>query len=124
QPRRVRRVQLPPSVPPHPHQAHVPQHAQVLGHRRLLERQRDHNRRYGLLAVRQERQNRPPPRLRHRVERIGGCRRPCHRQTIHSHMGICQEKKTGRQSLSPTALFAFLVPPAPRFWGPFDQTPR
>src|SRR3984957_8629722 len=91
-PRRVRPVKLTPPVPPHPHQTHIPQHAQVLRYRRLLQRQRHHDRRHRLLPVRQEHQDCAPSRLRHRIERVRSCRRPCHAQTIHSHMGICQEK--------------------------------
>jgi hypothetical protein len=55
------------SVLEHVDRPHFTQHAQVLGHLRLSQRERFDEIVHGVLARGQEIQDLPPPRLRHRV---------------------------------------------------------
>src|ERR1035438_1833604 len=54
------------------------QHAQVFRHRWLFEPKRNHDVTDSSLFLRQVNQDLPAPRLRHRIEGIGSCRRSCH----------------------------------------------
>src|SRR6266513_2721544 len=75
---RVGSIEHPAAVAPHVDQAHLEQHPEVLRHRRLRHPQRIHNLSHRPLLQRQIVQNFPPPRLRHGIERIRGCRCSCH----------------------------------------------
>ena len=58
---------------------HLPQHAQVLGNRRLGKTELEHHLAHiPLRAPREQIHNLPPPRLGDGVENIRGCRRPSH----------------------------------------------
>ena len=74
---RVRSIKHMPPVPPYAHQTDVPQHPQMLRHRRLLHAQAHHDVPDRPLLQRQIVQDFPPPRLSHRIKRIRGCRRSC-----------------------------------------------
>src|SRR6266481_3529206 len=86
---RVRSIQHVPAVAPHVDKAHLEQNAQVFRNRRLLQPQRVYNLPHGPFLQGKIVQDCPPPRLRHRIERIRSCRCPRHEPTLHSHMGIC-----------------------------------
>src|SRR5712664_1092274 len=73
-------IKHPPAVAAYVDKAHLEQNAQVLRNRGLRQPQRVHNFPHWPL----------PPRLRHVVKHIRGCRCSCHGPTIHSHMGMCQ----------------------------------
>jgi hypothetical protein len=68
---------LPPFVP-HPHEPHLAKHPQVLGDERLGQAERLDELRHRPLPAGEQVEDLPPPGLGHRVERVGGGRRPCH----------------------------------------------
>src|SRR5258708_12231848 len=86
----VRSIEHAPPIPPHVNEPPLQQDPQMLRDRRLHHPQRIHNLPHRPLLQREIAQNRPPPRLCHRIKRIRSCRRSCHAPTLHSHMGICQ----------------------------------
>src|SRR3954453_13459276 len=79
---RIRAVKLMPSVAPHVHQAHVAQHAQVLGDGRLVELDQRNDIADRELLDHQQTENLPAPGFRHRVEYIRSCRGPRHEENI------------------------------------------
>src|SRR6266478_475078 len=87
---RVRSIQHVAAVAPHIDEAHFEQTAQLFRNRRLLQPQRTHDLPHRPFLQCKIVQDCPPPWLRHRIERIRGCRCSCHEPTLHSHMGICQ----------------------------------
>ena len=85
-------VQARSSGAPGAHQVHVPQDAQVLGHRGLGQPKSLGDCAHRLLPLRQVAQDLPAPRLGDSVEdiRCGCC--PWHSPNIYTYMGICQAK--------------------------------
>src|SRR6266403_39770 len=71
-------IQHPAAVAAHVDEPHFEQDAQVLRNRGLRQPQRVHNLPHRPFLQRKIVQNLPPPRLRHGIKRIRGCRRPCH----------------------------------------------
>src|SRR4029077_4511447 len=70
------------AVAAHVDEAHLKQDAQVLRNRGLLHPNPIHDLTYGPLLEREIVEDLPPPRLRHRIERIRSCRRSCHGRYI------------------------------------------
>lgn len=79
---------------PGAHQVHVPQNAQVLGHRGLGQLKSLGDGAHRPLALRQVAQDLPAPRLGDSVEDVRrGCS-PRHDINIYTDMGICQATPT------------------------------
>src|SRR5215211_6529416 len=71
-----------PSFATHVDRPHFTEHPQVLGHLWLGQPELAHQVVHGALPPGEDVEDLPPPGLGHRVERVGGGRRSCHRRVI------------------------------------------
>src|SRR4029077_9282996 len=113
---RIKAVKHVPSLPPHPHKSHIPQHSQVLRYRGLFEPQRSDDLPHRPFLHRQVVQDLPPPRLSHRIKRIRSRSSSGHRPRYIPIQEYVKRKKRPEANFSSG-------PPIPREGGPQPPPP-
>ncbi len=103
-------VQLLTALAAHPNQPYIAQHPQVFGDGGLLQSESRHYVSDGPFVSGKIAQNLPSTGLGNRVESIGSGARPCHNETLHAHMGICQVRCSCNTQINKNVIDSRAVP--------------